>query len=348
MKKLIRLIILFTFLPSLANAADIFIDQEYGIKDYIRIEGVIEKGDLLKFKTIAKNFAFTKRYIDLPISINSNGGDIDEAIEIGRAARELLANISVTGNIFRTTEGQSADELQGKSLPSDGSPYIRLAAEGQISTEHVRGCYSACVLILYGGVSRSISDNVDQRAKEPKLIPTIGIHRPYYDKDYFSNLSPKEASKAYAFLEAKVRGYLTEMGAPQVLIDRMFFKSSNEVELIAAKEFRALINDHEAYFEEWLISKCGATTDGSDILTEGQFQRAQKLKALNKIEITRLVYSGVHDVSDLMKSYIPPGFTTAEVESLNGPIIAHNQKVWDCKLNAVRDNILSTASSWVR
>jgi hypothetical protein len=52
---------------------------------------------------------------------------------------------------------------------------------------------------------------------------------------------------------------MLEMGAPQSLVDRMFVKASNEIELIAADEFRTLYKEEESFLQEWLIAKCGAT-----------------------------------------------------------------------------------------
>src|SRR5690606_35279537 len=137
------------------SAADIFIDKIYPQSEYIRIEGVIEKGDFEKFKSVVKDFVLTTNSEELPISINSPGGDIDEAIEIGQTSRELLANISVNGNIFRDFEGQWFYELKGKTRDKKGLGIIRIPDGVEIQKEYIRRCYSACVLILYGGVKRS-------------------------------------------------------------------------------------------------------------------------------------------------------------------------------------------------
>jgi len=350
MTKKIKLLLALTVLfPAISNAAEIFIDQEYGRSPYIRIEGAIAKGDLEKFKSVTKDFVLTSKFNELPVSINSVGGDIDEAIAIGRVARDLLASARVSGNIFRSFEGQWFYELRGKTLANDGSPFIRVPTGEAIEKEHVRGCYSACVLILYGAVNRLISDNFDQReggiGQENKIIPTIGIHRPYYDKEYFKKLDPKEAKAAYAALEVKVRTYLTEMGAPQALIDRMFFKASNEVELIPAKEFRTLINDKEPYFDEWLISKCGSTTDGSTILSDKQYRRVQEFNGLRSKEIERRINSGGDYSLEFIQAYIPPGFTQEEKDSLYTPIQEHNIEVQKCKSSAVRNNLIKTVLS---
>ena len=130
MNKQIRIfLVLVMWLPVSVNAADIFVDTGYGGATYIRIEGTIEKGDLQKFKSVTKSFVLTSRsnLNDLPIRINSTGGNIDEAIEIGRVARELLASIVVNGNVFREFEGQWFYELEGKTMNKDVTPFIRLS-----------------------------------------------------------------------------------------------------------------------------------------------------------------------------------------------------------------------------
>ena len=175
--------------------------------------------------------------------------------------------------------------------------------------------YSAGILIFYGAVERSLSDNVDMRLGHYNIrsIPVMGLHRPYYNKEYFSSLSPIEASKAYKRVEKKTKDYLEEMGAPQAIIDRMFNQASNQIDLIEDDEFRKYYKPVEPYFEEWLIAKCsdsvekyGLTQDESRDFTEIESEQIKtifKAHVVEKESTSRDVHYP-YPIKKYAKSYI--------------------------------------------
>ena len=83
--------------------------------------------------------------------------------------------------------------------------------------ESVGVCASACFLIYVASVSRGAT------------LPSIGIHRPYFDPHYFSKLSIAQAEVRHKELTRKIREYLEEREVPQYLIEKMFSLSSDEV-----------------------------------------------------------------------------------------------------------------------
>jgi hypothetical protein len=221
-------------------------------RSYIEVEGEITKGDFDRIVKLAGSFVDERKPIRL--LVNSDGGDAVEAMRIGRFVRDSLAQVAVEGNILKP------------------------------SSSILRRCYSACFLILVSGAMRdhmgdnrfltedgqTVWEDVDGQSV-PKSIPVIGVHRPYFDKEAYGDLSPQEARVAYAHLEESVREYLQEMGVPQSLVDQMFRYASDEIHLVSKADFKKLLGYEEPFMEEWLLSKCGSLdkkemSDYADVL----------------------------------------------------------------------------------
>jgi hypothetical protein len=109
-------------------------------------------------------------------------------------------------------------------------------------------CYSACVFIYVAGSTRYASTS-------------LGIHRPFFDKKYFSGLSADDAKLKYDSLLNTIDKYLTEMGVAKELIEKMFRTPSNELEMLSLDEIEKWISRNPAALGEWLIAKCGSYTD---------------------------------------------------------------------------------------
>lgn len=217
---------------------------------FVEITGDIRKGDLEKIKKVAAHVILQldpAAEATLKLHLNTPGGDIVEAMKIGRFARDILASIESYGNIIIAPGGEDEKLFVKNGIPERG--YAVLSPQERITDREIVRNYSAGILIFYGAVIRAHSDNSDQRLGFYKkvTIPVMGIHRPYYNKESYSKLSPSEASYAYKALENDFRHYLLDMGAPQSIVDRIFDKSSNEIELIPAEEFRRLYKERESF-----------------------------------------------------------------------------------------------------
>lgn len=193
-------------------------DEVYGT--YIDVDGSIARGDYDAILHASKSLL--RRGHPLWIRINSRGGNLAEAMKIGRFVRKTLATVVVDG----------ADATPGLPQP--------------------RRCYSACALILIGAADRHLASDHD---------PVVGIHRPYIADAVYGALSPEQARATYARLEQDVRNYLAEMGAPGRFVDEMFRTPSTRMRLITDDEFQTMFAWEEPFLEEWLISRCGALDD---------------------------------------------------------------------------------------
>lgn len=186
-------IVLGTGVCSKSNGAEVRID-EYSIS----LRGEIEAGDFEKIRRSLLEADSFPNYL----TVQSPGGDVQEATEIGTLIRELAMGVVVE-----------------------------------------KSCSSACFFILTAGVSRTVGDSV------------VGVHRPYYDKRYFADLSLSEAEEKYRELEQRSRNYLKAMGVPTAIVEKMFLMASDEVHDLSASEREFLLKGSFAY-EEWIKAKC--------------------------------------------------------------------------------------------
>ncbi|MEH6443239.1 MAG: hypothetical protein V7784_05010 [Oceanospirillaceae bacterium] len=107
-------------------------------------------------------------------------------------------------------------------------------------------CNSACVFILLGSL-HSPSNNQG----------VIGIHRPKFNRAYFSKLNAQQATDKYKTLHAIVSRYMTNMGARKQLVDKMFSVPSNAMDYLKKRQFYSMVNNPPIGYSEWIISKCG-------------------------------------------------------------------------------------------
>ncbi len=312
-------------------AADIsVIDGRYEGEKYVSITGKIEQGDLEKVKRASIQAISATENRNLTIHVNTGGGDLLEAMKIGRFARKLLANTSAYGKkivppghwIIESTKEFQQSRFNLHVLPKDVP----------LTEKDVVRCYSAGVFILYGGVKRYVSDNIDFRHGK-EFITVIGIHRPNFDASYFSELSPEKADKQYKSLQEKAREYLIEMDAPQSLISQMFVTASNKIQLIESVKFRKeYLASKVPFFDEWLIAKCGSSGPKT-ALDEKEYGEYMMMSLDLQFEVSskRLL-----KIPGDFKNPLPEGLTPERAKYIVGKLDAHDSQVSGCKGFAVR------------
>jgi len=288
------------------NAATIAVvpgkfDKEY----YVSISGTIEKGDSNKFAMAAWE-AIMVSQSNLTVVLDSDGGDVEEAMLIGSLTRELLASTEVHGvTLYRpgTPAGNELEELAG--LFQSARYGLRPIIKNTYAREDIAQCVSACILIFFAGTNRVVWDNslFGTTMQMRSAVPSIGIHRPRYDQQAFGSLEPLEASIAYNMMEDNVRIYMLQMGAPNTLIDRMFEIPSYEVEFYGADDFSRYFVSTAPFLEEWIAARCGSpammahlTPAEADIY---ELIFTERTAALKRGEISTSEYDG----------YFPTGIT---------------------------------------
>ena len=162
----------------------------------------IEPGD---YERMVRDIAECGEIPSSVLLMSSEGGDLGEAMKIGRLFRQGSIRIHLIG---------------------------------------LQDCASACFFILVGSPDRQIDGS-------------ISLHRPYYERSYFSGLELDEAERRYAELQDLARAYLFEMDVPNHIIERMFAIPSGEVERLSVDDIDRFIDGRTPAYGEWLAAKCG-------------------------------------------------------------------------------------------
>lgn len=285
----------------------------------IWIEGDIQAGDYERLKQAAKTL-IASGPSEFLIYLDSPGGDVNEAMRMGLLARELLATTLVVGNTFFDPESsqgkQHLAEIESKtgnaSYREIFGHYLQIrAGESRDNLPMVR-CYSACVLLFWGGVKKDISDNSWLDSTGPDM-PVMGLHRAFYDQTYFKGLDPTEAYLAFERPKDAVSVYLQRMGAPNDLVDRMYRTASSELELVPAKQFSGWFAREEPYYHEWLEARCANAipeffrkdTESQQFVTEIVQLKMEEAKR-------RAVQNGTsysEELPEAVRNYMPPGYS---------------------------------------
>jgi hypothetical protein len=181
------------------------------------LRGKISKGDYEKIATLLRaNYSSIGTF-----GLVSPGGDVDEALKIGRLFRKyLLSTIAPL---------QLGD--------GDWSLYLgALMCRGQ----DCGTCASACALIWFGGVDRE---------------GTVGLHRPRINNPMFAGLSAPDASAAYRRVLERIAAYLDEMEVPKPIIESMVATGSSDIHLVDAWDDQL---DRPPSIAEWEGASCGS------------------------------------------------------------------------------------------
>ncbi|HRH17089.1 MAG TPA: hypothetical protein PLS22_06510 [Aquabacterium sp.] len=231
-KNSITLTILLTFACALAKhsgAAEVTQQTVFKNTPAIRLTGTIVKGDYERIRGLASNISNAGSQII--VSLNSPGGDFEEALRIAELLRELNAQTYISGILARDST----------------TPFVK--------------CYSACFLIhASGSVRHYVLENMLFDSSGNRVLaeePVLGIHRPYLNPEINRKLSASESRSRYEVIEASARKILGQASVPQDIVDTMFRTSSNEIYLISRSDFDMEIGQLQPYYQEWLKSKCG-------------------------------------------------------------------------------------------
>jgi len=205
-------------LPRIASSAE-FRQVTSGTDRQLVIEGYIEEGDFRKFLDAIKQ---NQGQIGT-VWIFSPGGDFQEAMKIGRAMRALeLASMVPTRNKFGKPQCDSK-----VAHPTD--PAYCIAA-------------SAGFMIHIGGVWRGGS--------------YIIVHRPYFERKNFRQLSEAQAQVKFAALQAEAASYMSEMGVPAQLQEQVLATPSDGRFVLDEATVKTYFQGDLPPRHEWLFAKC--------------------------------------------------------------------------------------------
>ena len=164
------------------------------------ISGMITVGDFEKFHELLRG---SHPFLDT-VLLHSPGGDLAEAMKIGRLIRRALIRTQAPNDITDARRGQGNLESEPEM------PHRGRVCEG---TEC--NCASACFLVWAAGIMRHGA--------------ALGLHRPTITSAGFGSLPPDRASVLYRQLLVDVGKYLNEMEVPQRFVETMTITPSTDI-----------------------------------------------------------------------------------------------------------------------
>ncbi|MER8753924.1 hypothetical protein NKH57_32955 [Mesorhizobium sp. M1050] len=239
--------------------------------EWISAEGSIEAGTPALFKRMLKTLGGR----DLPIVVDSPGGNVEAALALGRLIRKNVLDIAIGKTVF---SGCHPDAEGCQDRNKNGAHYL-----GDV-VDYGAMCNSACPLMFAGGVRRVVGEwaflGVHQitttyiRTKlqyrttyrivagKKKVLNTKIVSR----KDAGS-YKTYEMSKA---VEKRLAAYLDEMGIDQGVLETMKSTPASEI--------------HQIALDDMLRMKLVTSMDAADLLTAAGLCRSDRLAA-NCLEI---------------------------------------------------------------
>ncbi len=235
------------------------------------VEGTIERGDYEKllFLIEKSNPFFFQLYL------NSPGGDVEEAMKIGRLVRHIMLTVDApTLGDARVPLNAQLDEsghftatvLYNYADFRPNLPPSQICAGDRSSC----GCASACVLIWAAGSERHGE--------------ALGFHRPTILGKQFPSMDAETAQKTYSMVLAEMRAYLEEMELPTKAIDLLINTKSGDIHWLTDDEASGEIldsGDWAASFppsiQEWIASSCGMVSKSKykEVLQQMQLKTPQ-------------------------------------------------------------------------
>ncbi|WP_348628620.1 hypothetical protein [Mesorhizobium sp. WSM3864] len=203
--------------------------------EWISAEGAIEAGTPAKLKRILK--ALGRR--QLPIIVNSPGGNVDAALQLGRIIRKNKLDVAVgVTKFFGCWPGM--DDCRAND--GKGAAYFGTASDGGAM------CNSACPLMFAGGVRRLAGGwaYLGVHQITTTYFPAKRQYRTTYrvvrGKKYqvtTETITQGESYKTYEMSRAvsrRLSAYLREMGVGQGVLDTMKATPASEIRQIALQD----------------------------------------------------------------------------------------------------------------
>jgi hypothetical protein len=241
-----------------AAAADIRAFPNFGAV----LEGKIERGDFQKLHS----FLFDS--FPQEIYLASLGGDLAEAMKIGRLVRSLKLETVVPGKYPRCLKNATQVADKCRSI----ADFVRHRLKPP-KADYM--CASACFFVFVAGIKRFVDS--------PLGSAILGIHRPYLSDSDLKAETSDEAIAAADRTRAAVDSYLREMGVPAKYEDEMFGISKNDIRWISDDEVRADFDGFIPELRDWADARCDKRSDNEKYVWE-QMMRGKTVAELSPTE----------------------------------------------------------------
>lgn len=229
----------------------------------IVIEGKIEPGD---FDTFIRILRENQGKIST-VYVFSPGGDYYEAMKIGRAMRALELASQVP---MRNPSGRPVCDNDGFSpTPKDPNNCT---------------CASAGFFIHIGAIHRGGT--------------YLAVHRPYFKKGKFGELSQVDAQKAFNALQESARAYMEEMGVPKHIQEDVLGTPSERALVLDEKTVKTYFWQEIPYRHEWIRNRCSKLSDSERQRVENYSRRLLRVRSASDADLSKAEWD---DLSSLQK-----------------------------------------------
>ncbi|RUZ72917.1 hypothetical protein EN943_28855 [Mesorhizobium sp. M7A.F.Ca.US.006.01.1.1] len=230
--------------------------------EWISAEGAITAGTPAQLKRILKTLGRRK----LPIVVNSPGGNVDAALQLGRIIRKNKLDIAIGTTKFSDCWPGMED---CRANDGKGAAYFGMASDGGAM------CNSACPLMFAGGVRRVAGGwaYLGVHQITTTYFPSTRHYRTTYrvvrGKKYqitTETITPGESYKTYEMSKAlarKLSAYLREMGVGQGVLDTMKATPASDIRQIT--------------LHDMLSMKLATSTDTVDLFASASLCMLDKL-----------------------------------------------------------------------
>ncbi|TIN94042.1 MAG: hypothetical protein E5Y06_17920 [Mesorhizobium sp.] len=236
--------------------------------EWISAEGTIEAGTPALFKRALKTLAGRQ----LPVVVNSPGGNVEAALALGRLIRKNKLDAAVGTTVFTGCEPRMKN-CTDKDKDGKAAGYFGMAYDSGAM------CNSACPLMFSGGVRRVAGDfaylgvhQITTTFQRTKLVYRTTYRIVNGKKKIISTriVSRKNAGsyKTYEMskgVEKRLAAYLKEMGVDQGVLETMKQTQASDIRQIA--------------LDAMLRMKLVTSLDSVDVMTGGAACRPEQPQA---------------------------------------------------------------------
>ncbi|MES0201140.1 hypothetical protein NKK51_31400 [Mesorhizobium sp. M0011] len=220
--------------------------------EWISAEGAIASGTPALLKRVLKTLGRRK----LPIIVNSPGGNVNAALQLGRMIRKNKLDIAVGKTEF---SGCWPGMTDCRANDGKGVAYLGIASDGGAM------CNSACPLMFAGGVRRVAGGwaYLGVHQITTTYFPSTRQYRTTYSvirgKKYritTETITQGDSYKTYEMSKGfarRISAYLREMGVGQGVLDRMKATPASDIRQIS--------------LHDMLTMKLATSTDTVDLFT---------------------------------------------------------------------------------
>jgi hypothetical protein len=226
-----------------------------GCDRWIAVEGKLDPAAAARLR----DFLRTQRAAKLPIYLYSPGGDVRQALSMGRMLRERKAIARVARTVVKECGADQQAEPACLKLKQSGREL-----EAELSASRAI-CNSACAYLFLGATTREIDPHV-----------TMGVHSARVTISFSGKggvpseaLRAKASRQALARLDGDIASYAPSMGVDRELLDIVRRTKFEQMHALTREEiFRLGIDKRELVETNWRYSDQGRGSHVDKVVQE--------------------------------------------------------------------------------